>query len=282
MMSLTMSRIDSSRPPGVSRRKMTRSALSLFASSSASLTQAAEPGLIVTSSAKDSTRGRSADPCPVAAAPVSSANMTAAAAIAPMRMVVELLLGAGTCRGDCVLAHVVGQRGLGGVAAGLGVDALPAAVVEGRGGEALRDAEQLRDVAVGIDEAWVRNRDLAEELLRRAVRVLRVHGEEGDPLSAPHRLLLEERELVAAGPAPGRPLVDHDGVSAQGGKLAAKRVGSALDQLTGLPVESRQRGGSTLEGAPEVRLGRGAVRRLRSAACEGDREGHGERHESAR
>src|SRR3954453_10269483 len=59
MMSLTMSRIDSSRPPGVSSRKITMSALSALASSSAWLTHDALAGLIVRSSAKDSTSGRS-------------------------------------------------------------------------------------------------------------------------------------------------------------------------------------------------------------------------------
>jgi hypothetical protein len=50
MMSLTMSRIDSSNPPGVSSRKTTMSAPSLCASSRLSSTQAAEAGLTVRSS----------------------------------------------------------------------------------------------------------------------------------------------------------------------------------------------------------------------------------------
>ncbi len=56
-MSFTMSRVESSRPPGVSRRKTTISAPSFSASSSACSTHPAEAGLIVMSSSTDRTSG---------------------------------------------------------------------------------------------------------------------------------------------------------------------------------------------------------------------------------
>ena len=69
-MSFTMSRIESSSPPGVSRRKITMSAPSLSASSSACSTHPAEAGLIVMSSSTDRTSG----PPSCCAAPVPAAG----------------------------------------------------------------------------------------------------------------------------------------------------------------------------------------------------------------
>src|SRR5688572_28743999 len=102
--------------------------------------------------------------------------------------------GARPCTLERVFAHVVGQVRLGGIAAGLRVDALSLAVVEGRRREVPREPEKLGDVAVGIEVARVRDRDLAEELLRRLARVLRVDREKRDLLALLDHLLLEERE----------------------------------------------------------------------------------------
>ena len=62
---------------------------------------------------------------------------------------------------------------------------------------------------------------LLQELLGRLLRVLAVDGQERHLLAALAHLPLEERELEAAGPAPGGPLVDHDRISAQRGEAGA-------------------------------------------------------------
>ena len=67
MMSLTISRIDSSRPPGVSRRKIDEVGAILLRVVEALSTQAAEAGSIVTSRSIDCTSGPDCCSCAKAA-----------------------------------------------------------------------------------------------------------------------------------------------------------------------------------------------------------------------
>ena len=100
---------------------------------SASSTQAAEAGLIVRSRANDWTSGPPGSGWSwPEASPTSSAKAAAVTAIALVRMTRGLSPRALAGGRDRVLAHVVGQRGLRGVASRLRVDLLAPAVVEGR------------------------------------------------------------------------------------------------------------------------------------------------------
>src|SRR6478672_5792429 len=104
----------------------------------------------------------------------------------------------------------VGREGaLARVLALLDVDLLAARVVDGRRGSADRRVDEEGDVLAGIGVAGIGDRELVQELLGRRVRVPGVHPDEGDPLAAPGSLALEPGHLLAAGPAPRCPLVDH-------------------------------------------------------------------------
>src|SRR5437667_51501 len=82
---------------------------------------------------------------------------------------------------------------------------------------------QASDPLVGIAVARIRHRKLLQKCPSGSARVVRVHADEGDPLSEPCRQALEERELLATGPAPGRPLVDHHGAPPKLGEAALER-----------------------------------------------------------
>src|SRR6185436_3345361 len=82
-------------------------------------------------------------------------------------------------------------------------------------------------------------------------------------------LLLEERKLEAAGPAPGRPLVHDHRVPSEGGNLTLVRVRTAVEHLRRLTVEAGERGWGAGECGLEVGLGRRAFRFLRAAGGKG-------------
>ena len=147
-----------------------------------------------------------------------------------------------------------------GVGALLEVDELAGAVVEGGVGEAEGGVERVGDLLVGVGVAGVGDRGLFEEGGGGVVGVLRVDPEEGDPLAVTRRELLQDRELEAAGAAPGGPDVGDDRVALQRGDPLFVGVGPAREQLVGLGVQRRQRCGGAGQGASRSR---GACRRSR-------------------
>ena len=85
---------------------------------------------------------------------------------------------------------------------------------------------------------------------------LAVDTEEGDPLAVLQRLALEVGELLAARPAPRRPLVDDHRVALQLGEARLEGDGAAVEQLVGLGVDGGERGRRAGERGP-----RGLLRR---------------------
>src|SRR5258707_64294 len=128
-----------------------------------------------------------------------------------------------------------------GVGALLQVDELAGAVVEGGVGEAEGGAEGVGDLLVGVGVAGVGDRRIFEERLRGLVGVLGVAAEEGDALAVAGRELLQDRELEAAGPAPGGPDVGDDGVALQRRDPPFVGPRPAGQQLVVLRVQRRQR-----------------------------------------
>src|ERR687891_462921 len=108
-----------------------------------------------------------------------------------------------------VAVDVLGEVGLARVAADVDVLALAVRAVVGRHGEALHAVERGGYLLVRVLEVVIRDRVVREELQRVGPVVVGVHPDEGDLAPALLRLVPEEGELVAAGPAPRRPLVDH-------------------------------------------------------------------------
>ena len=121
-------------------------------------------------------------------------------------------------------------------------------------------AERVGDLLVGVAVAGVGHRLLARGRCGGVVGVLRVDAEEGDPLAVAGRELLQGRELVAAGDAPGGPDVGDDRVAAQRRDPLLVGVGAARQQLVAPARAGRP-------GAPASRRGpwrsRGARRRRR-------------------
>ncbi len=76
------------------------------------------------------------------------------------------------------------------------------------------------DLAVRVEETRVGDGELLKELPCPVPGVFAVNAQKCDPLASFGHLLLEERELEAAGPAPGGPLVHDDGVPSEVGDLA--------------------------------------------------------------
>ncbi len=100
---------------------------------------------------------------------------------------------------------------------------------------------RVGDLFVRVGVARVGDRRLFEEGLGGVVGVLGVDAEEGDPLAVAGRELLQDRELEAAGPAPGGPDVGDDRVSPQRRDPLFEGVGPAGEQLVRLLVQGGQR-----------------------------------------
>src|SRR4029079_2106037 len=115
----------------------------------------------------------------------------------------------------------------------LEVGELAAAVVVGGAGKPGK-VEVMPDVLAGIADARVGNRVLGEEGLGGVLRVKGVDADEGDPLAELCRDVLEERELEAAGTAPGGPDVGDHRVPPQLCQLLRIGVAAARDQLVGM------------------------------------------------
>src|SRR5439155_9621504 len=111
-----------------------------------------------------------------------------------------------------------------------------AAVVDG--GRVSAGAELARDALVGILDARVGDRELAQEGLGLAFVVLRVDAEEGDAAAEAHGLDLEGGELDAARAAPRAPQVDHHRVAAQAAQPALELLAPSRDQAVGLAVQA--------------------------------------------
>src|ERR671936_2876296 len=112
-----------------------------------------------------------------------------------------------------VAPDVGGELGSARVLALLDVDRLPPRVVEDRGREPDRRLEVAGDLLVGIAVARIGDGQLTQEGMRGGGGVVGVHAEEGNPLAELRREILEPGKLLAAGPAPRRPLVDHHRVA---------------------------------------------------------------------
>ena len=114
----------------------------------------------------------------------------------------------------------------------LDVDELAARVVEGRRREADRRARSprrspRRGRCSSDRGAGTRRRNSS----RRRARVVGVDAEEGDPLAESRGQALKPGHLLAAGPAPRGPLVDHHRMAAQVGEPLLERVRAAGQQL---------------------------------------------------
>jgi len=107
--------------------------------------------------------------------------------------------------------------------------------------------------------------------------VVRVDPEERDALAELRRGVLEDRELRPAGPAPGSPLVHHDGVPAERIDLPLERLRRAADDRVALAIDSGQRRRRALQRLAHLRE-RQPVGRLLLAArlreAENDDAGH--------
>src|SRR4051794_33852006 len=98
-----------------------------------------------------------------------------------------------------VLVHVRGKVLLARIDAGVAEEQLSGAVVVGGGREGMRGAAKLLgDLQIPVGARGVGKRQLAEELIRRAVGIVRVDAEEGDLPSALIGEGLEPGELEAA------------------------------------------------------------------------------------
>src|SRR5881275_770542 len=138
---------------------------------------------------------------------------------------------------------------------------LPARAVEGGRGEREVRLEHLSDRRAVVDVARVRDRELLQELGGVALVVARVDADERHLAAELLRRVLEVGEFAAARPAPRRPLVDDDRMTAQRREPRLERGGAARQERARLLLERGDRRRRTRSGAR--RAGARAARALR-------------------
>src|SRR6185295_14918604 len=115
------------------------------------------------------------------------------------------------------------------------------AIVEGGVGQAAGGADRVGYALIAVAVARVGQRRFFEKFFGEGVGVLAVDAEEGDALAVFGGELLQGGELVATGPAPGGPDVDHDGISLQPRDAPFEGIVAAGEELAPLLIESGER-----------------------------------------